>query len=211
MHRSQMLWPAALLAATALVACGSDEPDQSGTDPTQPASETTADETTSEDMTSDDMVTDDMVTSSDMGDSTATTGDMSGETAMGPAPVVTTADSDLGTILVDGEGMTLYLFTQDSPNTSVCFDDCLAAWPILEGEPTADGEADDSLLGSFEREDGTIQATYNEWPLYYFAQDQAPGDTTGQAVNDVWWVLNTDGDAITDAPGAGDLPGGYDY
>lgn len=203
MNRTRTLWPgAALVAALTLVACGSDDPDQSGT-------ETTPDEATSEE-TSDDAAT----TTEEMTDESTATDDMAGHTdgeAMGPGPVVATADTDLGTILVDGEGMTLYLFTQDSPNTSVCFDDCLAAWPILEGEPTADGEADDSLLGSFEREDGTVQATYNDWPLYYFAQDQAPGDTTGQAVNDVWWVLDTDGEAVMGTSGENGAPGGYDY
>lgn len=192
MHRSLMLWPAAFLAATVLTACGSDEPDQSGTD-TSPAESTSVDatspaptsadtpsETSSEDATSDDMVS-----------------ETSGSEAMGAT--VATADTDLGTILVDGEGMTLYLFTQDSPNTSVCFDECLAAWSILEGEPTAGAGADDSKLGSFEREDGTIQATYAGWPLYFFAQDKAPGDVTGQAVNEVWWVLDADGEAITGA------------
>ena len=143
MNRTRMLWPAtALIAATALAACGSDDPDQSGTDATTP-DEATSEEATSEDMTE------------DMTDESTSTDDMAGHTdgeAMGPGPMVATADSSLGTILVDGEGMTLYLFTQDTPNTSVCFDDCLAAWPILEGEPTAGGEADDSLLGSFERE-----------------------------------------------------------
>ena len=71
--------------------------------------------------------------------------------------------------------------------------------------------ADDSLVGSFERDDGTIQATYDGWPLYYFAQDQEPGDTTGQAVNDVWWVIDADGAAITGAPGDDDTGGGIDY
>lgn len=204
MNRTRTMLPAtALIAATALAACGSDDPDQSGTDATPPA------ETTTEDMT-EDMT--DAATTEDMTDDATASEDMSGQTgeAMGPGPVVMTADSELGTILVDGEGMTLYLFTQDSPDTSVCFDDCLAAWPILEGEPSAGGGADDSLLGSFEREDGTIQATYDGWPLYYFAQDQAPGDVTGQAVNDVWWVVNTDGEAVTEAPGD-DTAGGYGY
>ncbi|HLS44407.1 MAG TPA: hypothetical protein VK045_03135 [Ornithinicoccus sp.] len=191
MNRALTLWPAAALAAaTVLAACGSDDPDQSGTEITAP--EQTSDDTEGEDATASDAAT--------------SSGD-----AMGSGPVVATADTELGTILVDGAGMTLYLFTQDSLNTSVCTDDCLVAWPILEGEPTAGEGADDSLLGSFEREDGTIQATYDGWPLYYFAQDQEPGDTTGQAVNDVWWVIDADGAAITGAPGDDDTGGGIDY
>ncbi|QDO90133.1 hypothetical protein FNH13_18870 [Ornithinimicrobium ciconiae] len=195
MHRSLMLWPACLLAATVLTACGSDDPDQSDTP--------TPREGSSQESTGGDETSEDTAASDD-------TADDSQDTAMGPGPVVTTADTDLGTILVDGDGMTLYLFTQDSPNSSVCLDDCLVAWPILEGEPSAGGDADDSKLGSLERADGTVQATYNDWPLYYFAQDQAPGDVTGQGVNDVWWVLDTDGEAITGATGD-DASNGYDY
>ena len=111
---------------------------------------------------------------------------------------VTTAESDLGTILVDSEGMTLYLFTQDSPGTSVCTGECLANWPALEGEPTAGAGVKEDLLGSIEREDGTVQATYADWPLYYFVQDSESGDVTGQGVEDVWYVLAPDGQMITD-------------
>lgn len=109
-----------------------------------------------------------------------------------------TASTDLGTILVDAKGMTLYLFTKDTQNSgkSTCEGQCLAAWPPLLGEPKAGKGADKSLLGTITRTDGTTQATYNGWPLYYWAKDSAPGDTTGQGVNGVWWVLNAAGDAV---------------
>lgn len=107
------------------------------------------------------------------------------------------ADSSLGSILVDGNGMTLYLFTNDSPNTSACEEDCLMAWPPLIGEPTAGEGVDDSKLGSFQRSDGRTQATYNGWPLYYWEQDANPGDVTGQNVNEVWFVIDRDGNAVT--------------
>jgi predicted lipoprotein with Yx(FWY)xxD motif len=110
------------------------------------------------------------------------------------------ADTDLGQILVDGKGMTLYMFTKDSPDTSACEGDCLVAWPPLEGEPTAGMGVDEALLGSFQRSDGTTQATYNHWPLYYWQNDTAPGDTTGQNVNEVWFVLGADGEPIKTAP-----------
>ncbi|GAA4287040.1 hypothetical protein [Georgenia daeguensis] len=121
----------------------------------------------------------------------------------GSADAATTlglADTDLGEIVVDGEGMTLYMFTKDSPGTSACEGDCLVAWPPLEGEPTAGEGLDEALLGSIERSDGTVQATYNDWPLYYWQNDAAPGDTTGQNVNEVWFVLGADGEPITTAP-----------
>jgi predicted lipoprotein with Yx(FWY)xxD motif len=128
---------------------------------------------------------------------------------------VRTDDTDLGTILVDGEGRTLYLFTQDSPGMSACEDECLEAWPALEGEASAGEGVDAELLGTIERGDGTTQATYNDWPLYYFVQDSEPGDIAGQGVNDVWWVLDAEGNAIEDMPeqdnDGGGTGGGRDY
>ena len=106
------------------------------------------------------------------------------------------ADSSLGQILVDGKGMTLYLFTNDSPNTSACTGQCLVNWPPLLGEPTAGMGVDDSKLGSFQRDDGSTQATYNGWPLYYWKDDAAPGDVLGQNVNEVWFVIDADGNAV---------------
>jgi predicted lipoprotein with Yx(FWY)xxD motif len=114
----------------------------------------------------------------------------------GEGVTVMTAESDLGTILVDGEGRTLYLFTNDSPGVSNCEGGCLAAWPPLLGEPEAGTGADGALLGTLVRDDGTTQVTYNDWPLYYWAQDAAPGETTGQGVNDVWWVVSPEGEPI---------------
>lgn len=107
-----------------------------------------------------------------------------------------TAETDLGSIVVDGAGMTLYMFTKDSPDVSACEGQCLENWPPLIGEPTAGSGVDESLLGSFEREDGRVQATYNQWPLYYWVGDSAPGDTSGQDVQNVWFVLGADGEPI---------------
>ena len=106
------------------------------------------------------------------------------------------ADSSLGSILVDGNGMTLYMFTKDSANTSACEGQCLVNWPPLLGEPTMGAGVDDSKLGSFTRTDGQVQATYNGWPLYYWKNDANPGDVTGQNVQEVWFVLNRDGDPV---------------
>ena len=111
---------------------------------------------------------------------------------------VTTTETDLGTFLVDGQGMTLYLFTEDSPGMSACTDECLENWPILPGEPEAGAGVEADLLGSIERDDGDVQATYADWPLYYFVQDAEPGDVTGQGVQDVWYVLAPDGQMITE-------------
>ncbi|SNR72189.1 Predicted lipoprotein with conserved Yx(FWY)xxD motif [Haloechinothrix alba] len=116
---------------------------------------------------------------------------------------VATSDSEVGTILTDGQGNTLYLFTEDSPGTSACEDDCLQAWPTLEGEAAAGDGVDAELLDTIERPDGTVQATYNDWPLYYYAEDAESGDLNGQGVNDAWWVVDPGGNAIQQMPEGG--------
>lgn len=124
--------------------------------------------------------------------------DMAGSPPAGEATMLEVASSAVGDIVTDGRGMTLYLFTQDSPEASSCTGDCLEAWPPLTGEPSAGDGIDAALLGSIERDDGSTQATYAGWPLYYFAQDSAPGDLTGQGVNDVWYLLSPAGEQITE-------------
>jgi predicted lipoprotein with Yx(FWY)xxD motif len=108
-------------------------------------------------------------------------------------------DDTLGSFLVDDKGMTLYLFTKDTPNTTVCYDKCATAWPPLltTGDPVAGEGVDASLLGTTNRTDGTVQVTYNGWPLYYYEDDKAPGDVTGQDVGGVWYVVSAAGDQIT--------------
>jgi predicted lipoprotein with Yx(FWY)xxD motif len=106
------------------------------------------------------------------------------------------ADTSLGSIVVDGSGMTLYMFAKDSANTSTCTGQCLVAWPPLVGKPTAGAGVDDSKLGSITRADGSTQATYNGWPLYYWKDDKQAGDVLGQNVNSVWFVLDRDGEPV---------------
>ena len=122
--------------------------------------------------------------------------------ASGPAMVNLGKNDKLGSFLVDSKGMTLYLFTKDTPNTSVCYDKCATAWPPLltSGTPVAGDGVDASKFGTTTRKDGTTQVTYNGWPLYYYFKDKAAGDVTGQTVGDVWYVVSPAGDKITTAP-----------
>jgi predicted lipoprotein with Yx(FWY)xxD motif len=104
----------------------------------------------------------------------------------------------LGEFLVDGWGMTLYLFTNDTPGVSNCYDQCAERWPplLVEGEPVLGNNIDAALIGTTERTDGTTQLTYNGWPLYYWYEDMAPGDTLGQGVGDVWYVISPAGEMV---------------
>lgn len=136
----------------------------------------------------------------------ATATEAPAETATGAVPVTGAAtvevseSAEFGLILVDGEGMSLYLFTNDTQNsgTSTCADDCLAEWPPLlsDGDPVAGEGVDAAMLGTITRDDGTTQVTYNGWPLYYFADDAAPGDTNGQGLGDVWFLVTPSGEAV---------------
>ncbi len=118
------------------------------------------------------------------------------EATAGDATVLV-ADSELGSILTDAEGMTIYWFANDTEGASNCEGDCLANWPpvTVDGEPTA-GDGVDAELGTITGNDGSTQLTVNGFPAYYFAGDQAPGDTNGQGVGDVWWVFGADGEPI---------------
>jgi predicted lipoprotein with Yx(FWY)xxD motif len=113
------------------------------------------------------------------------------------AIAVGTASDDLGTYLVDPEGMTLYYFTRDvTPGVSVCFGGCLDAWPpllVAEDQELVAGAGVDGTLAASPRADGTSQATYRGRPLYYWQGDTAPGETNGQDVGNVWFVALVDG------------------
>jgi predicted lipoprotein with Yx(FWY)xxD motif len=107
-------------------------------------------------------------------------------------------DSPLGTILTDGDGNTLYVFLNDTGGESTCYDQCETNWPPLlaRGELKVDDDLDASLLGTTERGDGKRQVTFAEMPLYYFAGDGQPGQTNGQGVGSVWFVIGPDGQPI---------------
>ncbi len=114
---------------------------------------------------------------------------------------VGTASDDLGTYLVGPSGMTLYYFANDVvPGQSTCSGGCLEAWPpllVAEGQSLAAGDGVTGTLAAAPRDDGSMQATYRGRPLYHWAADTAPGDTTGQGVNDVWFVALEDGSVPT--------------
>ena len=109
-----------------------------------------------------------------------------------PAPTVTVrSDPDLGDILVDARGMTLYLYSRDEPAVSNCYNGCAAAWPPLLTDAAPNGpDAISAGLGLTSRTDGTQQVTYNGVPLYYWMNDKNPGETSGQNVGGVWFIVN---------------------
>ncbi len=107
-------------------------------------------------------------------------------------------DPTLGKILVDGKGMTLYIFAKDEADKSNCAGNCLKSWPplVTQGKPVAGQGVDAALLGSASLPDGTKIVTYNHMPLYYYAKDTKAGDVTGQNVGSVWFVVAPDGKPV---------------
>jgi predicted lipoprotein with Yx(FWY)xxD motif len=119
----------------------------------------------------------------------------------GRPAIIGLANSDLGQILVDSQGRTLYLFEKDRGTTSSCTGGCAAAWPPLPAsQPTAANGTDDALLGTTTRSDGAPQDTYNGHPLYLYFLDQKPGDTNGQGVNAFgasWFAITPAGTKVS--------------
>ena len=123
------------------------------------------------------------------------------KTASG-APTVALAPSKFGQILVDSHGRTLYDFVADKTSKSTCYGACASLWPPLTvtGTPKAGPQIRGSLLGTTKRTDGSTEVTYNGHPLYYYAGDTKPGDTTGQDINQfgaLWYVLTRNGTEVT--------------
>ncbi|MEU4195931.1 hypothetical protein AB0E69_28790 [Kribbella sp. NPDC026611] len=131
--------------------------------------------------------------------------------AAGATKLATADVGDLGKIVVDGNGRTVYVFDKDSAGKSNCEGGCLDKWPVVaagDGTPQLDG-VDASLVSTVTRSDGTKQLALNGLPLYLFASDSKSGEAKGQAVGGVWWVVGADGKKITTQPGDSGDGNGY--
>lgn len=99
--------------------------------------------------------------------------------------VIGTGSTAAGTVLTDGNGMTLYTFDKDAPAVSNCQGDCAVKWPPLMAKNSSrpkDG------FGIIIRPDGSRQWTFEGQPLYTWFKDTAPGDITGDGVKGVWHI-----------------------
>lgn len=111
---------------------------------------------------------------------------------------------DLGQVLVDSEGKTLYDFRKDrrtlySAKSSACQGACAKEWPPLltGGEPEAEDGAIDTKLSTFKRRNGALQVTYYGHPLYTYIGDRNPREANGNAVKafgGMWHTLRPDGE-----------------
>ncbi len=131
------------------------------------------------------------------GDSTTDDDAAGGDGQAGAAPVES-ASTDIGTVLVDADGRTLYGFLDDrDADGSVCNGQCAEAWPpvILSGAEVPAG-LDPEVFSVITRDDGTNQLAAGIWPLYRFAGDGGPGDVNGQGSGGVWFATAPDGSLV---------------
>jgi predicted lipoprotein with Yx(FWY)xxD motif len=112
------------------------------------------------------------------------------------------SNGNLGKILVDSKGDTVYLFQKDTGTKSTCTGSCASQWPPVRatGKPTVGSGLSASKIGTTPRSDGQPQVTYNGHPLYLYAGDSSAGDANGQGINAygaLWYVVSTSGGAVT--------------
>lgn len=125
------------------------------------------------------------------GSSTNGMGTSSTSGGMSKTVSLTIKDTKIGNVLANAKGQTIYWYSKDMKGgPSTCTGSCLAAWPAVSGKPAAAmGVTFAGKLGSVANASGTVQATYNGYPLYRYAEDMAPGQTSGNGAGGVWHVI----------------------
>lgn len=124
--------------------------------------------------------------------------------ASGSATVLASASSQYGSILVNSRGVTLYRYTEDSAGTSACNGGCDTVWPALTvpaGTTPSAGPGVTGSLGTITRQDGSKQVTFDGSPLYTYSGDTAAGQTSGQGIENLWFVVPASGAASPASPG----------
>jgi predicted lipoprotein with Yx(FWY)xxD motif len=175
----RLLAIAGVCASLALVACGDDDDDAPNTQAEAPAAETTTEEDTGGEQPG---------------------GGGGGEGADARSGVeITTADSQFGEALFDGD-RAIYYFDKEQTEASECYGDCAVAWPpvLTEDDPQAGGGADAKLLGTIERDDGSTQVTYAGRPLYYYIDDPVGQILCHNVVEfgGTWLAVQPNGDPV---------------
>jgi predicted lipoprotein with Yx(FWY)xxD motif len=131
-------------------------------------------------------------------ESTAASKEAKSETAAAtPVAISVGSAPEVGKVIVDSKGFTLYYFEKDQGEKSACYGACAKAWPPLIGSGKAEGGAMSSELGTTNRKDGTTQVTYAGWPLYTFEGDSKPGEANGtdsKAFGASWYPLHPNGE-----------------
>jgi predicted lipoprotein with Yx(FWY)xxD motif len=128
------------------------------------------------------------------------------ESAAPPGVEVSTAESQFGAVLFDGDDQAIYYFEPERSSEPKCYGTCAEAWPpvLTDGEPEASGGARQRLLGTTARRDGSVQVTYDGHPLYYYA-NEGPGELRCHNIfheGGLWLAVQPDGAAVPHDPAA---------
>jgi predicted lipoprotein with Yx(FWY)xxD motif len=131
-----------------------------------------------------------------------------------PATIGVAKAASLGSILVDSQGRTVYLFAKDTGSTSTCSGQCAVDWPPVTatGKPKVGSGVTARKVGTTSRSDGKTQVTYNGHPLYLFTGDSGAGDTNGQGISAFgarWYVLSPAGNQVTASASSSGGNSGY--
>jgi predicted lipoprotein with Yx(FWY)xxD motif len=142
------------------------------------------------------------------GSSSASTNSSSSTTASGASTIDVAKNAQLGQILTDSNGNTLYMFAKDTNGKSECTGSCASVWPPVttSGQPKAGNGVVASKLGTTMRSDGSTQVTYAGHPLYTYTADGSPGDTNGNGINEfggVWYAVQPNGSQASASGSAG--------
>ncbi|MFE2147272.1 hypothetical protein ACFXA3_37030, partial [Streptomyces sp. NPDC059456] len=146
---------------------------------------------------------------SDYGAGSAAGGDAAGASGKGAGQLAIAQNEQLGSVLADSAGFTLYRFDKDTakPPKSNCEGDCAKTWPVVPaGDATAAAGMDPSALGEVVRSDGSKQLTVGGWPVYRYSKDTKAGETKGQGVGGTWFALAPDGKKAAKGAGASAAP-----
>jgi predicted lipoprotein with Yx(FWY)xxD motif len=128
----------------------------------------------------------------------------------GAATIDVAKNPQLGPILTDSKGNTVYVFAKDTGTTSTCSGSCAGLWPPVttSGTPKAGNGVVASKLGTTKRSDGSTQVTYAGHPLYTYTADASPGDTTGNGISTFGAVWNAVQPTGSNAPAGSSTSGG---
>jgi len=136
------------------------------------------------------------------------------KTPTGKVATLGVTSDNLGQILVDSKGRTLYLFTDDEGSMSDCTGACAVNWPPLlaKGKATVGSGAKASMISTTARTDGKKQLTYNGHPLYLFKEDTKAGQTNGEGLNAFggnWYAVSPAGSQVVASSSSSGGGGGY--
>ena len=145
--------------------------------------------------------------------SSSTTAPASAGGSGGTATIDVADNPDLGQILTDGDGNTVYLFEKDEDGTSNCSGECATDWPPVttSGSAKAGDGADQTLISTIKRDDGSEQVTYDGHPIYLYVGDAKPGDTSGNGLElygAEWYAITPDGSNAEDSGSSGSSDSG---